>query len=203
MATSLINARALRIRQDQRPFLIVFSGLPGMGKTTVPKALAARPRAVYLRIDTIVQAMKSARAERMGPAGYAVANALAADNRLLGRSMVADCVNPVREIRLGWSKVAAQASASLVHIQLICSDSAEHGHRVERRSAHIPASFCRAGKPKIRPRGLLLRGQPACVSKSLSIGGGSGGPIQISPGSVLSGAHMVLAPARGACSHCR
>ena len=42
------------------PSLVVFSGLPGTGKTTVAKALAATLGAVYLRIDTIEQAMKSA-----------------------------------------------------------------------------------------------------------------------------------------------
>jgi predicted kinase len=124
--------------QDQRPFLIVFSGLPGTGKTTVSKALAVRLRAVYLRIDTIEQAMKAAGAERIGPAGYAVANALAETNLLLGRSIVADCVNPVLDSRLGWRKVGAHASAKLVNIHLICSDAVEHRRRVEARSTDIP-----------------------------------------------------------------
>jgi predicted kinase len=124
--------------QDQRPSLIVFSGLPGTGKTTVSKALAARLCAVYLRIDAIEQAMKAAGVERIGSAGYAVANALAESNLLLGRSIVADCVNPVHDSRLGWSNVAARASAKLVNIHLICSDAAEHRRRVEGRSVDIP-----------------------------------------------------------------
>lgn len=33
--------------------LIVFSGLPGTGKTTIAKALVATTGALYLRIDTI------------------------------------------------------------------------------------------------------------------------------------------------------
>jgi predicted kinase len=123
--------------QDRHPSLIVFSGLPGTGKTTVSKALAARLRAVYLRIDTIEQAMKAAGAAHIGPAGYAVANALAEANLLLGHSVVADCVNPVRDSRLGWRNVGARASARLVDIHLICSDAAEHRRRVEGRSADI------------------------------------------------------------------
>ncbi len=123
---------------QQPPLLIVFSGLPGTGKTTVSKLLAARLRAVYLRIDTIEQAMKAAGAEHIGPAGYTVANALATANLLLGHSIVADCVNPVRESRQGWRNAAAPASARLVDIYLYCSDEAEHRRRVETRAADIP-----------------------------------------------------------------
>lgn len=122
---------------DERPLLIVFSGLPGTGKTTVSKALAARLKAVYLRIDAIEQAMKTAGAERIGPAGYAVANAMAQANLQLGLSIVADCVNPVRDSRRGWSNVAAQASARLIDIHLICSDASEHRRRVEERIADL------------------------------------------------------------------
>jgi predicted kinase len=126
------------MEQDLSPVLIVFSGLPGTGKTTISKALAARLRAVYLRIDTIEQALKAAGAERIGPGGYAVANALAEANLLLGHSIVADCVNPVRDSREGWRKVAARVSAKLVDIHLVCSDVAEHKRRVEERFADIP-----------------------------------------------------------------
>jgi predicted kinase len=120
-----------------RPHLIVFSGLPGVGKTTVARALAARLGAVHLRIDTIEQAMRAAGAERIGPAGYAVANALAEANLRLGHVVIADCVNPVRESRLAWAAVAARASAPLLDIHLVCSDATEHRRRVESRSADI------------------------------------------------------------------
>lgn len=41
--------------------LIIFSGLPGCGKSTIARALAKRLGAVYLRIDTIEQAIRDGR----------------------------------------------------------------------------------------------------------------------------------------------
>jgi predicted kinase len=39
--------------------LIIFSGLPGSGKSTVAKIVAKRLGAVYLRVDTVEQAIRS------------------------------------------------------------------------------------------------------------------------------------------------
>lgn len=119
------------------PCLIVFSGLPGTGKTTVSRALATRLRAFHLRIDVIEQAIRAAGLQQVGAAGYAVANAVAEANLLLGHAVVADCVNPVRESRSGWRGVAACACATLVDIQLVCTNEAEHRRRVESRLADI------------------------------------------------------------------
>lgn len=62
--------------------LIVFSGLPGTGKTTIASDLTTRTRAVYLRIDTIEQAIRNsgALAKDVGRSGYMVANELALSN---------------------------------------------------------------------------------------------------------------------------
>ena len=40
--------------------LIIFSGLPGSGKSTIAQALAKQLNALYLRIDTIEQAIHKA-----------------------------------------------------------------------------------------------------------------------------------------------
>ena len=52
--------------------LIIFGGLPGVGKTTLAKAAAREWEAVYLCVDTIEQALRFSETLQgeVGPAGY-------------------------------------------------------------------------------------------------------------------------------------
>ena len=119
--------------------LIVFGGLSGTGKTTISRTLATRRSASYLRIDTIEQALRSAGVllGDVGPSGYLIANALAASNLANGQTVIVDCVNPVRESRLGWQETAKRAKASLIEIEVVCSDPVEHRRRVEERRSDV------------------------------------------------------------------
>lgn len=119
--------------------LIVFSGLPGSGKTTLARALAARLPAVHLRIDTLEQAIRNSGmlAGDIGPAGYFAAYGLAEDNLRLGHWVIADSVNPLPVTRAAWHSVAQRAGAACLDIEIHCSDSAEHRRRVETRDGDI------------------------------------------------------------------
>lgn len=119
--------------------LIVFSGLPGTGKTTIASELARRTGAVYLRIDVIEQALRDSNVLTgdVGASGYGVANSLALSNLRLGQTVIADCVNPVEESRDAWRAVASAAGVERLDIQVICSDQREHQRRVEGRAADI------------------------------------------------------------------
>lgn len=120
--------------------LIVFSGLPGTGKTTIAQQLVATTSCVYLRIDTIEQALRNSGtlAQGVGRSGYEVANALALSNLRLGKTVIADCVNPVTERRAAWRETASTASVQLLNVEVICSDADEHRRRVESRRGDIP-----------------------------------------------------------------
>lgn len=120
--------------------LIVLGGLPGTGKTTIAREIAELVPAVYLRIDTIEQALRSARvlAGDVGPAGYIVAYDLARANLSLGQAVVADCVNPLPVTREAWRTVAADTASRIVEVEIVCSDIAEHRRRVEQRSVDVP-----------------------------------------------------------------
>lgn len=121
---------------NRPPVLIVFGGLPGTGKTTISRELTKRLTATYLRIDAIEHALR-AQEHAVGPIGYAVAIALAAENLRLGRVVIADCVNPVLASRDGWRQTALQRSARLIEIEVICSDGTLHRQRAESRTSDI------------------------------------------------------------------
>jgi len=116
--------------------LIVLSGLPGTGKTTIARKLANELAAVYLRIDSIEQSIRDAGRPVEGE-GYSVAYAVAEDNLRLGRIVVADCVNPWPLTRSQWRAVADRTGVTALDVEIVCSDEVEHRRPVETRATDI------------------------------------------------------------------
>ena len=116
--------------------LIVLSGLPGAGKTTIARELASSLAAVYLRIDSIEEALRQAGLAVEGE-GYAVAHIVAADHLRAGQTVVADCVNPWPLTRDQWRAVALQPGVPVVEVGVVCSDEREHRRRVASRAADM------------------------------------------------------------------
>jgi len=116
--------------------LYVFCGLPGCGKTTQSKRLAAHFGATYLRIDTIddgLQASALAPFDVMDGA-YAVARALASDALALDQCVVADAVHWTTATVTPWASVAAAADVACHWIEVTCAKP-ELDARLEARRA--------------------------------------------------------------------
>jgi predicted kinase len=124
---------------DAPPRLIIFAGLPGVGKTEIARELARQLSAVYLRIDSIEQGLlNSGLVSRIDDSGYCVAYAMAEERLRAGQTVVADCVNPLNITRDAWLNVAERTGVRAIEIEVQCSDAEEHRRRVESRRSDIP-----------------------------------------------------------------
>jgi predicted kinase len=122
--------------------LIILSGLSGVGKTTIARELAHRLGAVHIRIDSIEQAIRDAKGDS-GPldeTGYRVGYAVAMDNLRVGRTVIADSVNPIAISRNAWLEVATRAQVRAIEVELKCADAKEHRNRLESRAEDIAGS---------------------------------------------------------------
>lgn len=119
--------------------LIIFSGLPASGKSTLAMKFASALSATYIRIDSIERGMQSTiKIPEFGEKCYFTAHLLAQDNLRLGNSVIADMVNPWELTRNAWNEVAKNAGATFVNIEVICSNKEEHRKRLEARSTTVP-----------------------------------------------------------------
>lgn len=116
--------------------LVVFSGLPGVGKSTVAREVCRQSGATYFRVDSVEAALREdgMTDEEIGGKGYMAGYAVATDNLAIGRVFVVDLVNPWAMTRDAWRRVGEEAGVEVLEIEVVCSDKAEHRRRVESRN---------------------------------------------------------------------
>src|SRR5260370_40307959 len=129
--------------------LIIFGGLPGVGKTAIAAELARLIGAVHLRIDSIEQAIRASGvvSQTLNDAGYRVAYAVAEDNLRIGRTVIADSVNPLHLTRDAWVGVANRVQVKAIEIEVKCSDANEHRRRVETPKPQVSRTSRRGAYP--------------------------------------------------------
>ncbi|NNU28298.1 AAA family ATPase [Isoptericola sediminis] len=126
--------------------LIVISGLPGVGKTSVAEIVAARTGSVHLSIDAVEESILACglpRGRHVGVAAYEAVGTMADLNLRLGRKVIVDAVNDSEEARQTWRAAASSNESRIDFVHLVISDALEH----ERRVTHRDRGFAHVGEP--------------------------------------------------------
>ncbi|AEE26252.1 AAA family ATPase [Francisella hispaniensis] len=124
------------------PNAYIFSGLPGVGKTTLAKQLAqAMPDTIYFRIDTVEYYLKKAYPQEPTKQGYEIAFYQAKENLELGKNVIIDCCNPILESRDLWNSLSQINDTKIINIEVTCSDKQIHQNRVETRYKSDPDKY--------------------------------------------------------------
>lgn len=118
------------------PLLLVFSGLPGVGKTTLARRVVPLLNCVYLRVDEVEAPLIRSNID-VGGLGYEALAGIARSNLELGGNVAVDLVNPLPLTRAMWRDVAARTGAKLFTVECVLADREEHRRRVVSRSADL------------------------------------------------------------------
>jgi predicted kinase len=120
------------------PDLILFSGLPGSGKTTLARAVA---QALHLPLFTKDRVQRLLRDEVPGApliAGYAMLLDQADEQLGLGTSVILDAVFPRAGFRRAAAHAAARNGAALRIFECTCSDEKTWQARMSDRTQYVP-----------------------------------------------------------------
>lgn len=125
--------------------LIVFSGLPATGKSSVAEAVARELDIPLFAKDWLAATLKrlgmgygEAGSSQLGQAGYELLTTLAQRQLSLGQSAVLDSVLSWENTRRRWRNIAADYRAQWYVIECICSDETLHRTLLASRRYNIP-----------------------------------------------------------------
>ena len=119
--------------------LLLISGLPGSGKSTVAESLAAKLSIPLFSVDQIESSIIKSGLKRSfetGLAAYVVTETLAGEQLKLGMSVVIDAVSPVQEARDMWHNLVHMQNATLIIIECVLEKEL-HKKRIESRRRNM------------------------------------------------------------------
>jgi predicted kinase len=119
-----------------KPALIVMSGLPGSGKSTIAERIAEKLGFPIFSVDPIESAMLEAGVQQgfeTGLAAYIVAATLASEQLKLGISVVIDAVNAEEEGKNTWRELGRKYDLTPIVLEVVVSNQALHRRRIESR----------------------------------------------------------------------
>lgn len=122
------------------PQLIVFSGLPGTGKSTLAEDAARLLQCPLFTKDQLEATLWRSgigAEQNSGFAAYELLTTLAREQLRRGQSAVIDSVATFERIRVAWRELAGQHNAAFRVVECVCSDSAIHRRRLEGRRRGI------------------------------------------------------------------
>jgi predicted kinase len=117
--------------------LIVVSGLPGTGKSTLSSGIAAARRAPVLSVDPVESAIVRAgvpRSWETGLAAYLVVQDLAEPALAAGLDVIVDSVSAAEPPRDGWRSLAARHDTPMRVIVCQVADTGEWRRRLATRN---------------------------------------------------------------------
>ena len=123
------------------PQLIVFSGLPGTGKSELAEAVGrALGIPVFAKdwMESTVKTFGRTQDERAGEIGYGLLTTLAGRQLRLGQSAILDSVASTLSIRAEWRALAEQYRSGFRVVECLCSDENVHRQRLAARRRDIP-----------------------------------------------------------------
>ena len=121
--------------------LVVFSGVPGSGKSTVAERVGTALAVPVFALDWLLGSLTPFgmrhRTDLMD-VGHELLTTLAYRELSAGRSAILDATGEDPAVRARWAGLAAAAHAAFVPVVCACTDPALHRRRVEGRVRGIP-----------------------------------------------------------------
>lgn len=128
--------------------LIIFTGLPGTGKSSLAEAVGQQLSIPVIAKDWLEATLKRCElrpkdelSPNLGYAAYELLTTLAEQQLKLGHTVILDSVVGIEPIRQQWRKLAETYEADWTVIECICSDETVHHQRLLRRKRGIPSWY--------------------------------------------------------------